>query len=70
MQHSEFIETQIATWGGDHICGKALTGAGIMMNSQLGIAQKRGLIPVEKHPELTTYIEMLSAGPAWKRVEG
>ena len=58
-----FLESQISTSpdGGEFLCGKALTGADVLMSFPLIAAKSKGMFTKATHPNLYAYVERLEA---------
>lgn len=65
--HYSFLEEQLATSGGDFICGKSLTGADILMQLPFEAGVDTTGLTKEKYPKIWAYMERLMARDAYKR---
>jgi glutathione S-transferase len=72
--HLEFLENQLATSGGDYLCGKNLTSADITLSfalityqSQFEALGKWDTPPEKLYPKLWAYISRMDSHPGYKK---
>ena len=65
--HYSFLEEELATSGGDFLCGKNLTGADVLMLFPLEAGQGRTGLTRDKYPKICAYVERLMERDAYKR---
>ena len=71
----EFLEQQLATSGGDYLCGEHLTAADVLLSFGLITGREKvatlgnwgGRSPRELFPKLFAYIDRLETHPGYKR---
>ena len=63
----EFLESQLATSGGDFLCGTELTGADILVSFPLTAGKSRLGLSQEQYPKLWAFIGRLESREAYKR---
>jgi len=66
-KHFNFLESQLATSGGDYICGKQFTGADVLMSFPFEMSIARNGLTKEKFPHIVAYVEKLHQRDAYKR---
>lgn len=65
--HLTFLEDQLATSGGDYLCGKDITAADILMSYPLEAATLRAGMTEDKYPKLSAYLDLLHEREAFKK---
>lgn len=67
VTHFTFLEGQLASSGGNYLCGPNLTGADILLSFPLIAGSKRAGLTKEKYPKLYDYVERLEQEPGYKK---
>lgn len=64
--HFDFLESQLASSGGDFFCGKAVSGADVMLIFPLEAAMGRAGLNKENHPKIAAWIDRIHERDAYK----
>jgi glutathione S-transferase len=65
--HFEFLESQVASSGGQYLCGKHLTGADILMSFPLIAGKGRAGMSETTHPNLWAYTSRLEKESGYEK---
>jgi glutathione S-transferase len=66
-KHWSFLESQLATSGGDFFCGPRITGADFIMSFPLQSAIEARLLDKEKYPKLAAWVTRIESREAYQR---